>query len=200
MSLQAVYFDLGGVILRTVDKTPRTSLAKEFGLDYAGIEKVVFESGSARQASLGVIGEEQHWRNVARELQQPESAWERLREQFFGGDRLDQELLAFMRSLRPGLKIGLISNAWDGMRAWITARQFDDVFDGLTISAEVGIAKPQAGIYEYALKQLGIPRPAETVFFDDLPENVQGAQAAGMHAMLFKGTAGVVAEIGRLRG
>ena len=198
MSIQAVYFDLGGVILRTEDKSPRTKLAGRFGLDYAGIEEIVFESDSGRRASTGAISETQHWRNVAQALKRPEDEWEQLRDQFVGGDQLDVELLAFLRSLRPAIKVGLISNAWDGMRPWIGAHQFDDVFDHMTISAELGIAKPQPGIYRHALEQLGIARPGQAAFFDDLPENVQGARDAGMQAFLFKGTPGAVAEIKRL--
>ena len=195
MSIQAVYFDLGGVILRTEDKSPRTKLAERFGLDYAGIEQIVFESDSGRRASTGAISEARHWRNVAQALGRPEDEWEQLRDQFFGGDRLDMELLAFLRSLRPSVKVGLISNAWDGMRPWIGAHQFDDVFDHMTISAEIGITKPQSGIYRHALEQLGVARPGEAAFFDDLPENVRGAQAAGMQGFLFKDTQGATADI-----
>ena len=194
MSIRAVYFDLGGVILRTEDKVPRTKLAERFGLDYRGIEKIVFENESGRRAGIGEINEADHWRNVAGVLKRPEAEWELLREQFFAGDRLDRELLEFMRGLRPGVKVGLISNAWEGMRSWIAGQKFEDVFDGLTISAEVGIAKPEGGIYAYALKQLGV-RPEEAVFFDDLPENVRGAQAAGMQGFIFSSTQAAMAEI-----
>ena len=197
MSIRAVYFDLGGVILRTEDRSPRTKLAEEFGLDYAGIENVVFDSVSGRQATSGAISETQHWRSVAQALKRPEEAWEPIRDGFFGGDQLDARLLDYMRSLRPAIKVGLISNAWDGMRAWIIAHQFEDAFDGLTISSEVGIAKPERGIYEYALRQLGV-QPDEAVFFDDLPENVQGAQALGMQAYVFWSTEAAIAEIKRL--
>ena len=200
MSIQAVYFDLGGVILRTEDKSPRTKLAERFGLDYRGIEDIVFDSDSGRRASSGTITETQHWRNVARSLKTPEDEWEQLRDAFFGGDRLDAQLLAFMRSLRPAVKVGLISNAWDGMRSWIAAQRFDDVFDHMTISAELGVTKPQPGIYRHALEQLGIAQPAQAVFFDDLPENVLGAQQAGMQAFLFRDTPGAIAEINRLLG
>ena len=54
MTIKALYFDLGGVILRTEDKTPRTQLAAEFGLTYNEMDKVVFGGGlygSAARAS-----------------------------------------------------------------------------------------------------------------------------------------------------
>jgi len=90
-----------------------------------------------------------------------------------------------MRALRKQYKVGLISNAWSGMRAWIVSKKFEDVFDSMTISAEVGVAKPDACIFRKALETLDVA-PAESVFLDDFADNVDGARAVGMHAILFK--------------
>jgi hypothetical protein len=40
--ITAIYFDLGGVIVRTEDKEPRTQLGAQFGLTYRQIEEVAF--------------------------------------------------------------------------------------------------------------------------------------------------------------
>ena len=124
MSIRAVYFDLGGVILRTEDKVPRTRLAESLGMTYEAIESVVHgggPDGSAARAALGQITEGQHWQNVVRALNLPESEIARVENSYFAGDRLDQTLLALMHSLRPSIKVGLISNAWSGLRAWISS-------------------------------------------------------------------------------
>lgn len=197
MNIRAVYFDLGGVILRTEDQAPRSELAQSLGLDYRGIEKVVFESESSRRASVGAISEAEHWRNIIRELNLPESEIERLEAAFFGGDRLDHTLLDFLRSLRPKIKVGLISNAHSGLRAWIISQKFEDVFDEMTISAEVGLAKPDARIYRHALEKLAV-RPEEAIFVDDMPANIEAAQALGMHGFVFEKSGYVIAEIRRL--
>ena len=97
MSIRAVYFDLGGVILRTEDKVPRTKLAESLGMTYEAIESVVHGGGvdgSAAQAALGQITEEQHWQNVVRALNLPESEISRVENSYFAGDRLDHTLLA----------------------------------------------------------------------------------------------------------
>jgi HAD superfamily hydrolase (TIGR01509 family) len=54
----------------------------------------------------------------------------------------------------------------------------------MTVSAEVGVMKPEARIYQMALDALGVA-PAESVFVDDFPENVEGARAVGMQAIHF---------------
>lgn len=184
MTIQAVFFDLGGVILRTEHSAPRTKLAESLGLTYAGIEKLVFESDSSRQASLGLISEQQHWHNIARSLGLPDDRIDHLRTEFFAGDRLDLDLLELMRSLRPNIRVGLISNAWSGMRDWVISRNFADVFDDMVISAEIGIAKPDARIYQAAMQNLHA-LPDGSVFLDDTLKNVEAARNIGMHAIHF---------------
>jgi len=184
MTIRAVYFDLGGVIVRTEFQTPRQLLAQRLGLEYDGLIKLVFESESAVQASLGFISEDEHWAAVTRRLHLPESETRLIRDEFFAGDITDLHLLDFMRAVRKTCKVGLISNAWSGLRSWIVSNKFDDAFDAMTISAEVGVMKPDARIYRIALDQLGVAS-AESVFLDDSSANVAAARAFGMPAIHF---------------
>ena len=197
MTIRAVYFDLGGVIVRTEFQAPRQHLAERFEMDYDGLVKLVFDSETAVQGSLGRISEEEHWAAVARRLHLPESEAQSLRDEFFAGDVIDLQLLDYMRLLRKHYKVGLISNAWSGMRAWIAAKKFADVFDSMTISAEARVAKPDAQIYRIALAALGVA-PAESVFIDDFPGNVAGARAVGMQAIQFIRPAQALAELNQI--
>jgi epoxide hydrolase-like predicted phosphatase len=194
MTIQAVFFDLGGVILRTEQPAPRANLAKSLGLTYAEIDKLVFENDSSRQASLGLISEDQHWQNIARTLDMPHDRVEYLRTEFFAGDRLDLELVDLMRSLRPAIRVGLISNAWNGMRDWITDQKFADAFDDMVISAEIGIAKPDVRIYQAAMQNLHV-LPPESIFLDDTLRNVEAARNIGMHAIHFVQPGQAIAEL-----
>jgi putative hydrolase of the HAD superfamily len=130
-------------------------------------------------------------------LNLPESEIQRVEHAYFAGDRLDQTLLDFMRSLHPAIKVGLISNAWYGLRKWIIGQKFDDVFDHMTISAEVGLAKPDARIYQHALEKLG-RRPEEAIFVDDVPANIEAAKRLGMQGLIFQEAEQVIAEIRKL--
>ena len=103
---------------------------------------------------------------------------------FFAGDRIDREFLDLLRSLRPARKVGLISNAWSGLRGFITRQRFEDVFDDLIISAEIGLMKPDPRIYQLALERLGA-KPEEAVFLDDFRRNVEAARSIGMAAIHF---------------
>jgi epoxide hydrolase-like predicted phosphatase len=194
MTIRAIFFDFGGVIVRTEQPEPRTKLADSLGLTYADIDKLVFENESSKQAGLGLITETQHWQNVARSLNQPDSEVERLRTEFFAGDRIDLELVDLIRSLRPAIKVGLISNAWSELRAYIEEQNFADAFDDMVISAEVGFAKPDPRIYQAALQNLQV-LPAESVFLDDMLKNVEAARKIGMHAIHFVQPDQAIAEL-----
>ncbi len=184
MSIRAVLFDLGGVLLRTEFDAPRQYLAERLSLEYEELLHQVFESPSARRASLGEITAEEHWAELARRWHRPPEEIPFLSAQFFAGDVLDRELIAFIRSLRPQFKTGLISNAWSDLRAFIRKMRFEDAFDTIVISAEVGLVKPDARIYYLALEQLQV-QPYEAIFIDDWEPNVAAAKEIGMWALQF---------------
>ena len=194
MSIRAVFFDLGGVILRTEYQAPREHLAERLNMEYDDLVRLVFESETSRKASIGQISADEHWKAVARKLKRKPSEVRAIRDEFFAGDVLDRELIAFIRSLRPRRRTGIISNAWPDVRDYIVEKKFDDAFDHIVISAEVGVMKPKAEIYQIALDQLGVS-PNEAVFVDDSSENIEGARAVGMSAIHFVEPETALAEL-----
>jgi len=184
MRVRAVFVDFGGVIMRTEDKGPRSRQAERLGMTSRDLEKIVFESDSSLRASTGEISEEAHWHAVSKALGVDRQEGEKIITEFFSGDRVDTVLLDFLRSLRPDRKVGLISNAWSGLRTVVTTNQFADVFDEMVISAEVGLVKPDPRIYQLALERLGV-HPKESVFLDDMLINVEAARSLGMSAIQF---------------
>ena len=182
MAIRAVIFDLGGVLLRSEDPTPRRLLAERLGLPLEQIYYHVFDSLSAQQATVGEISVSSHWETVRQSLGLSTEEFPSAVEAFWAGDRLDMALVDAIRTLRPRYKTALLSNAWDNLRGLLVERwQVAGEFDDLVISAEVGMVKPDRRIYELAVQRLGV-LPEEVVFFDDILENVQGAQAAGLQA------------------
>lgn len=194
MTVKAVFFDLGGVILRTEFQAPRQRLAERLGMDYDDIEKIVFGGASASRASIGEISEEEHWRNVMKTLKLPAGEYERIRDEFFAGDVIDHTLLNFLRSIKAKVRTGLISNAWSGLRRYIEREKFDDAFHHLVISAEVGVAKPDPKIYRLALEQAQV-RANEAVFVDDFIENIEACQKIGMKGIHFTDPAYAIEQV-----
>jgi len=62
---------------------------------------------------------------------------------------------------------------------------FWNVFSGVVISGEVGLIKPEHAVFEHLLARYKL-NAIETAFVDDHPENIVGAKAVGLEAILFR--------------
>ena len=118
-------------------------------------------------------------------MKRPASELQTIRDEFFAGDIIDRTLVNYIRSLRGNYETGLISNAWSDLRDFIVREKFDDAFDKMIISAEVGAAKPKARIFQIALEQFGVS-PNEAVFVDDFLVNIEGCEKVGIKGIHFK--------------
>ena len=81
-----------------------------------------------------------------------------------------------LRAKRAGLRTGLLSNSWGNT---YPREGWDQMFDAVVISGEVGMRKPEPEIFAHVLDLLGV-RAEETVFVDDLQQNVDAADALGL--------------------
>lgn len=101
--------------------------------------------------------------------------------------------------LRSEYKIGLLSNIG---REWIddffSRHQLHELFDEVVLSGEEGLTKPHPAIFELIASRLGL-EPADCVMIDDIPENCEGAEMAGMQAIHYLSNQQLLEELYRLR-
>jgi epoxide hydrolase-like predicted phosphatase len=194
MSIRAVIFDFGGVLMRTEDLFGRQKWETTFSLPPWGLARIVFESEVSVRAMRGEVPETEAWRHVAEAFGLNAAQLEEMQRDFWSGDHLDARLVAFLRDLRPRYKTAILSNAWGNARRLFEELGLDQVVDAMIISAEEGVLKPDARIYQIALERLGV-RPAEAVFVDDFVENVAAARALGMAAVHFRDADQAMAEV-----
>jgi putative hydrolase of the HAD superfamily len=122
---------------------------------------------------------------------------EGLIERLFGGLAPEQAMIEAVSTARAaGIRTGLITNSW-GMGIYDRAPL--EIFDATVISGDVGLHKPQPEIYELGAERIGV-EAAACVFVDDLRENVAGAEAVGMRAILHREPERTIAELARLLG
>ena len=185
--LRAVYWDLGGVLLRTEDVSHRVAWGKRFDLGPWELERLVFRSRAGKLASVGKATVDDVWLEVQEQLGINDIERETLRVDFFAGDRIDDALVNFIRRMKQNqIAIGLISNAWPDTREWLeTHVQIADIFDHMVISWEIGMAKPDPRVYQLALEGLQMA-PEQSLFVDDFIENVDAAKSLGMMGIHFQ--------------
>lgn len=183
-------FDLGGVII----DLDREACVRAFGAlglrDAAEMLDPYAQSGVFALLEEGRIGPAEFYDELRRHAGRPEltdQELERAFTSFLGG--LPRERLQALRSLRRRHRVFLLSNTNPVMMQGRIRRLFrqeglemEDYFDGMALSYQAGCCKPEAGIFHYAARMLGL-RPEATVFFDDSQANVDAARALGFRAV-----------------
>ncbi len=92
-----------------------------------------------------------------------------------------------------GIRLGLISNTHRCLESFQAHFELQDVISVAVSSFEHGYMKPHPSIFESALEQAGVP-PGQTVMVgDSLKQDIEGALAVGMRAVLLRRSGGAVA-------
>lgn len=102
------------------------------------------------------------------------------------GVHLYEDSVPVMRALRErGTRVAVVSNCSHSTRPIVDRLGLEDEADAVVLSFEVGVAKPDAGIYLTALERLRVA-PDEAVFVDDQAAYCDGATTVGMSAYLIQ--------------
>jgi len=198
MVIGAIIFDLGGVLLRTVDLRPRQRLAARLGMSGLELDDMIFDRDSGYRAQKGEITARQHWENLRRQLSYSADEFKNLLDEFFEQDKLDVAMLDYIRELHQTYKTGLLSNAWDAIRQAISRDwHMEDAFDSIILSSEVGLLKPDPLIFHLAIERLGV-QAKQAIFVDDMPRNVEGAKKAGLLGVHFQNSLQMRADLERI--
>lgn len=99
---------------------------------------------------------------------------------------LRPEAIAVMQKLRSqGHRVVVLSNTNSlHLEHWPTHYpEIEQNADAVYLSQQIGLRKPDPEIFRYVLNKEGFTAQ-ETVFFDDVPENVNAASAVGIQAIL----------------
>jgi putative hydrolase of the HAD superfamily len=100
------------------------------------------------------------------------------------------------RARAAGVRTCLLSNSWGNSYPRET---FAELFDGVVISGEVGLRKPDPEIFRRALDLIGLPAE-ECAFVDDIDHNIRAAEQLGMVGVLYVDPDTTVARLEELFG
>ena len=194
--IQAIIFDVGGVLVRTHDQSGRRVWEERLGLAPGQLEAIVLNSEMGHRAQRGEISDDELWAWVSQRFSLGDEL-DAFRPDFWRGDAVDQGLVALVGRLNRRYQTAIISNATDALLTTLEDYQLLVEFDLVVGSAYEGLMKPAPAIFETTLIRLGRVA-AETVFIDDAPANIAGAQAGGLQTILFTPALDLAAELAAL--
>jgi epoxide hydrolase-like predicted phosphatase len=199
--VKGLLVDFGGVLTTNVFDSFR-AFCEEEGLDPDAMKRLLMEEPRAVEAVRAMeraeLSDEGFSQRMGELLGLPEERRAGLVTRMFGHLRPDEAMLEAVRRARSqGIRTGLISNSMGG--DLYDRSSFPELFDGVVISGDEGIHKPQPKIYELCCERVGLA-PGECVFVDDLRENCTGAEAVGMTAVLHRGAERTLPRLEELLG
>jgi len=201
---EALLIDFGGVLTTSVfdsfaafcraEGLPADALRDSFARDEVAARLLV-------DAEEGRLSDEEFGRRLAARLcagtdleLDPDGLLERMN----AGLRPEPVMVHATAAIRgSGVTTVLVSNSLGGSTyAWCN---FDELFDHVVISSEVGVRKPSRRIFRLAAERAGVP-PERCVAVDDLEHNLVGARRVGMRTILHTDPATTLAELEQVFG
>ena len=205
--LRVIFFDAVGTLIETRDSVGEiySRVAREFGFEaepqtlqqnfaysFRRQPPLAFPAG-APDALLSEL-EKGWWRNLVKAVFAGLGSFPRF-EEFFGEifERFrgrefwrvyDDVAPALTELKRRGLKLGVISNFDSRLYDVLRACGLDRFFDSVHISTSVGAAKPDPAIFQAALNFHAVEARQAWHVGDSVREDVEGAMAAGINAIL----------------
>lgn len=200
MTLDAVFLDAGGVLVnpnwarvsealarhgvpveparlaaaephakREMDTAARIRTTNDRSRAWEYFHLVLTRAGVARSPAIDAALGELH------DYHERHNLWESVPEEVPGA-------LAALKRL--GLRLVVVSNSNGTLRTHLGRMGLASAFDLMIDSTEVGIEKPDAGIFALTLQRLGTEPGAALHVGDFFHIDVVGARAAGLHAWL----------------
>jgi putative hydrolase of the HAD superfamily len=202
--LDAAIFDFGGVLTTSI-RASFEAFERELKLeDGTLIEAFRHEAESGEPdfflLEKGLISEAEFYARMLQRLRDftgkdivfPEDPV-KVRQMLFGSIRRNDEMIAAAVRIGAHYKTAILTNnvkEWTDWREWVEAHIFDLIVD----SSHEGMRKPDPEIYLLTCKRLEV-EPERAAFVDDIPTNVEGAAAVGLHAIRFTTTEEVLEQL-----
>ena len=189
--VDAIIFDFFEVLsIRTHQK-----FLEKYVPDFSERQQEFVELG--KQADKGLISLEAYEQQIA---DAAGTSIEEYRKYNHSSREINKQLLEYIvRELKPHYKIGMLSNAGKDLLSFASGEHLEDIFDAITISAEIGAIKPEPRAFQAACEQLGV-EPIHAIMIDDLADNCTGARALGMKAVQYRNFKQAVGDLRQLLG
>lgn len=201
--IQAIVFDFGNVLDVPDDwavwEAQRDQLVARFRMESGEFWQHLFGSEAWQRAKLGQMSEEAFFADRLTLVGMTDPGEQRaFVKALFAGRQVNNTMRDLLKQLRTQgrHKLAVLSNtAIRNMAEWLATEQdLPCMFDEVVASADVGLAKPDAAIYELLLARLECA-PHQVLFIDDQQRNTDAAAALGIQTHLFESSPALMAEL-----
>jgi 2-haloacid dehalogenase len=198
--IKAVVFDVGGVLL---DWNPRHLYKTMFNGDNEAMERFLAEVCSpawnlsldaGKPFASAVADLCGRFPEQSALIAAYDSRWEDMVQGAL------EDTIDLARTLKAnGVPLYALTNFSSEKMALVQARyDFFALFDGMVVSGEIGMVKPDPAIYLHLLERFDL-RAEETLFIDDSTINVAGAETAGLNAIHYRSAFQLRSELAQWR-
>ncbi len=198
-NIEALLFDLGGVVIQNDINRIFARWAEHAGCDLADIRKKISFNEYYTRCECGetdITGYFAHLRTthgINISDKQFLDGWNSI----FVGEMPGISLL--LEKAKANFPLYAFTNT-DRSHERVWSVRFSSVlshFKRIFVSSTIGMRKPHAAAFNYVVQEIGVSA-SRIMFFDDVRENVEGAIASGLQAVQVKETADVAAVIDRI--
>ena len=204
MAVQAVLFDIGGVVIHANLESYAERGAKVFRSTPEAMRAAV--QPRVPKLEKGEISSEDFWKEIGEVLWSKglgtipdpvhfKGLWKQL---MVDSLKLDNQVLKLCWNLRAKVMVGALSNTIKDHAEYLAELGYYQPFKPCVLSCLVGQRKPDKSIYQLAAKQTG-KSIGKILFIDDSEVNCQSAKAAGMKVHHFTGLYPLVTELSKLK-
>lgn len=179
--ITTIIFDLSTVYLEGIVGSHKY-FEKELGMP---VSDEYFYNEDFNKFMLGQLTEDEYWKSVIKE-----NSWDISVDKLKSAARKNFTEIKGTRKIienlhQKGYKLGLLSNH---AKEWVeyceSTYDYHKLFHEIVYSYEVGISKPNKGIFLALLKKLKA-KPQECLFIDDYIKNIEAAKELGMSTIQF---------------
>ena len=170
---------MGGVLVYNIDFMSTI-------VDYLGIteeEFFTYAGENFREFLNGKISSNKFWLRFSLKY------GKKIKEELFGkffNPKIDERIKDLIKKLKENSRVVCGTNVIDPHYDYLLEHGDYDIFDAVYASNKIGLSKPDPDFYWYILKEEGI-KPENTIFVDDIEENVLSARKIGIKSILFTG-------------
>ncbi len=188
MTIKNIVFDVGNVLVRW---DPLSITHHVFGQNESALQlmQAIFKSQTWLDLNLGIINEseaiERYQQALNIEVARLEYLLQVVKESL---SPISDSVALLERLHHKQFELYALTDNTHAIMAYLKKRyHYWPLFKGIVVSAEVGHLKPSPQIYHYLLDNYQL-KASETVFIDDVKQNVEGAKAVGIQAIQFTNT------------